>query len=167
MNHIIIISFVIISIILLLVSLLTKKWSFVDVPVPDENDKDDKDDKDVINTGLWRICETVENTTFCQDVSLDSPDVPKSLNTIRILCISALVLVSLSLLFLILVPDNRELFVVSMILGGLCGIVGTIIYANNNNLHQKGTTLGYSWFLQLIGCIISLLIGLLVQFKVL
>ena len=66
-----------------------------------------------------------------------------------------------------MMPEHHMYSIITVILGGLFSLVAAIVWSTNKNLKPDGTDFGYSWYLQLIGSILAVITGLLMQFNVL
>jgi hypothetical protein len=160
--------------ILLLSSTLTNSWTVVSSPAGE------------IDGGLWKICANVTkpmpvpgpNASKQRDMyplskgftclSIDDgPSLPQHLNIVRGLSIAGTVFVLISLILYIAMPENVNIFMSLLMLGGILSIAATIFWATDKDLKaDDGAHYGYSWYMGLIGGILANIFALLFHFDV-
>ena len=143
------------------------------------------DDTSVVNIdiGLWKVCNTTGDLIECKDTDNIGYDLGsnakyefKNLEAIKILSISSIVLILISIVVLFLIPNNKEYLVIFLVLAGLFFIISAILLKTEplfknalliNSMKGYSLKSGYSWYLELIGGIIAILLGIATQFNIL
>ena len=64
-------------------------------------------------------------------------------------------------------PEQHIYSLIAILFGGLSSLVTAIIWNTNKNLKPIATDLGSSWYLQLVGSILAIITGLLMQLNIL
>jgi hypothetical protein len=121
--------------------------------------------------GLWKSClydtELSETQSDCTNSSDPSIGL-KNLKTVRILSISSLVLIALSLYLLYAMPKQKEYFILCLVLAGILSVISVILWNNDPGIKDPSgnTKHGYSWYLELISGLLAVLLAGLTQFNV-
>jgi len=167
---------VILILILGIVAVSTNYWSTSKGSVPYDLQGDTG--KYSINIGLWKACTSIEgipgsgDNNTCVDSSKSGPDDDnpnlKNIKTVRILSISSLVLIALSLYLLYAMPKQKEYFILCLVLAGILSVISVILWNNDPGLKDPLHTAkhGYSWYLELISGLLAVLLAGLTQFNV-
>ena len=143
----IVITVIIIILIISVVSYLSKYWQI------DENNLVKK------NVGLWEYCISSEpNKKICQKNEV----IPLSLTCIRIFSFLAIILLISSIILILKFPNNKRYYVLCLLISGLFSFKSCLIFISDNNtkpiLNEK---LGYSWYLELFGSLLTIIIGII------
>ena len=162
--------------ILLLSSTLTNSWSVASVPGGYEAD-----------TGLWKGCMNIPPPVpgpiaskqrdmypfskgfTCKTVEELNDKLPTNLNLVRGLSIAGTAFVLISLILYIAMPENVNLFMALLMVGGILSIAAAIVWGTDKDLSSDATLkikFGYSWYLGLIGGILANIFALLFHFGV-
>ena len=131
------------ALVLMLIGLLTTKWSVGSVSGVDKADK-----------GLWRQCKT----NVCE-----STDENTMLWVIRILLILSTLMMSVGLYLHFTQSQHTQLATVLLALSGVMAIVSCVLWATDSDLTPSSPpgglvkiSLGYSWYLVLFGGVLAL-----------
>jgi hypothetical protein len=168
---------VILILILGIVAVSTNYWSTSTVSISDNEGDSLKMTGEV---GLWKSCTKGSanipdinvqginiDTANCTDSSDPSVGL-KNLKTVRILSISSLVLIALSLYLLYAMPKQKEYFILCLVLAGILSVISVILWNNDPGLKEPSGNAkhGYSWYLELISGLLAVLLAGLTQFNV-
>jgi len=155
---------VILILILSIVAVSTNYWSINSITL--NNDPDSNITSDY---GLWNFCQSQGNNkkTCINTMDITSNNL-KNLKTVRILSISSLVLIALSLYLLYAMPNQKEYFILCVVLSGILSIISVILWNNDPAFKNIIGAIkhGYSWYLELISGLIAILLGILTQFNI-
>lgn len=162
---------VILILILGIVAVSTNYWSTSTINMNDpDNGNSAKMSGDI---GLWKSClylnEQGNTQSDCKNSS--DPDIGlKNIKTVRILSISSLVLIAISLYLLYAMPKQQEYFILCLVLAGILSVASVILWNNDPGLKDPSNTNtakhGYSWYLELISGLLAVLLAGLTQFNV-
>lgn len=180
---------VVMLLILSSLSVFTNTWSVIEM-------KSDLG-KSESDAGLWKTCmkitgpdgkvvpNPIPNSTkslrdmypFSKDYTCSDPQnagyKSSTLTAIRVFSITGLVLLLFSVILIIAAPEHKGYFMISLMIGGICSIVASILWATDKDIQIPSDSpsnvtehYGYSWYLSLISGIIAILFSLLVHFNV-
>lgn len=164
---------IVIILILSIIACSTYKWSIDSKTVNGNTLESD--------IGLWKICAILTGTKgtsdlTCYDMTNKIEGIPDSkyLKMVKILSILGISTLFLSLILSITNIKSREYSVICLLLSGIFLITAAILWSVDNKLNGKAYNIlgydfkhGYSWYLELISGILSILIGGLIQFNIL
>ena len=159
---------VILILILGIVAVSTNYWSINNI---NKNNNPDNINNNTINSnfGLWKFCQTQGNDKkICINTANLSSNNLQNLNTVKILSISSLFLIALSLYLLYYMPKQKEYFVLCLVLAGILSVISVIIWNNDKAFKNYigDVKHGYSWYLQLFNGLIAILLGSLTQLNI-
>lgn len=158
----------ILILILSIIAVSTNYWSINTITL--NNDPDSIISNSIKSDyGLWNICQSQGNNrkTCINTMDLSSNNL-KNLKTVRMLSISSLILIALSLYLLYSMPNQKEYFILCIVLAGILSIISVILWNNDPAFKNiiGGIKHGYSWYLELISGLITILLGILTQFNI-
>lgn len=146
------------AIILMLVGLFTTEWRTGSEQVMQDPDtvigKKGKMVNVDMDVGLWSACANFSGVSKCN--TINSSDVPATLWIIRILLILAVLMLIVGFVVHLRTPQHKQLVTVLFGLSGLMAIVACILWVTNSELKPSGASLGYSWYLTLVGGVLAL-----------
>ena len=135
--------------------------------------------------GLWKACTNVPAPVpnaaskqrdmypfskgfTCANLELTGDKLPGHLNLVRGLSIAGTAFVLISLILYIAMPENVNVFMSLLMLGGILSIVAAIVWSTDKDLNPSdvNTKHGYSWYLGLIGGILANIFALLFHFDI-
>jgi len=158
---------VILILILSIIAVSTNYWSINSITL--NNDPDSNITNITSDYGLWNFCQSQGNNrkTCINTMDISSNNL-KNLKTVRILSISSLVLIALSLYLLYAMPNQKEYFILCVVLSGILSIISVILWNNDPAFKNIIGSIkhGYSWYLELISGLIAILLGILTQFNI-
>ena len=164
-SNIIKIGVIILILILGIIAISTKYWSTNNIKIYGVNAG--------IDIGLWKVCTYMkgknQDKTICNNTNKQNGPDLKHLNAVKILSISSIVLVVISLYLIYAMPKHKEYFILSLVLAGILSIISVILWNNDpslkNTTGDKSNDLkpGYSFYLELSSGLIAILLGILTQ----
>lgn len=136
------------SIFMQAIGILTPNWSVVKGTAGDTSVKG--------GMGLWKECVSTDASQGAGSVCVKIPkeDVTHALQSVRILSVLA-VFMTVAGMVLCLGKQHYMATIVTT-LAGVLSVVASIVWATNKDLHPKGTSLGYSWGVNLTGGLLAL-----------
>ena len=159
---------IILILILGIIAISTKYWSTSTLATNDVFGNSVQTTGDI---GLWESCVYTKGLgqTVSQCENSSESDILggglKHLTSVKILSISSIVLVVLSLYLLYAMPKQKQYFILSLVLAGILSIISVILWNNEPSFKNNITDLkpGYSFYLELSSGIIAILLGILTQ----
>lgn len=109
------------------------------------------------NIGLWNICTNISGGITCKNIKDLSDRQSSKLDIIRSTSILAATLVACSLILYIFYPKNYLAVKIPLFFGFICALVASSIWYTFKEVNPKNSNFGYSWYLEVIGCILSVI----------
>lgn len=171
--------------IILFVSLLTNKWSVLNNSNKGSSMGINAGESGNLDIGIWRSCGNFKaninipipniniNNMNSKDININAnansciSNTDSNFTPIKILSVIGLVLIIAAIILLYIFPEQHIYSLIAILFGGLSSLVTAIIWNTNKNLKPIGTDLGSSWYLQLVGSILAIITGLLMQLNIL
>ena len=113
------------------------------------------------SAGLWQLCQNVGDSKNC--VKYTESD--KQSYFSQIFGVLGFALIVLGFIILIFNPKSYTFYSVIMIIGGLSSLLTAINWASDKTVNTNDTVFGYSWYMELIGSILSIILALYVKIK--
>ena len=142
---------ILLSIIFISISLSTNEWT-----TSNNNNLN-------YEQGLWKICGNLNIPTFknnFKDINIggcsEYKTISNSLKAIRVMSILSLIFLIISFIKLIYFPKYKIYAIIDLILCVILTISSCSIWSSNKDLLLDGTSLGYSWYLELISGVLLL-----------
>jgi len=147
MNKILILIIIIINLIILITSYFSKYWQTEDNNLVKKN------------VGLWQYC---INNGLNEPICKNNDVTPFSLTCVKIFSFLSIILIISSIILMLKFPNNKRNYVLCLLIAGVFSFSSSLIFISDKNtkpiLNEK---LGYSWYLQLLGSLLSIIIGIL------
>ena len=171
----------------LLISLLTNKWTVLSNSQQQNTMGINAAESGNMDMGIWQTCGNISANINTPNI----PDMPNininnnmrrgininansctsnddsNFTAVKIFSVLGLLLLIAGIVLLHMMPEHHIYSVITIVLGGICSLLAAILWSTNKNLKPDGTNLGYSWYLQLLGSVLGVITGLLIQFNVL